>query len=70
MSVPGNQIFVKYEISSTVARRKGFTAFIQRIGISSYYGRGTNQNIYITVVIWYSNDIFLRFATVVAVVPW
>ena len=42
VSVPGNQIFVKYEISSTVARRKGFTAFIQRIGISSYYGRGAN----------------------------
>ena len=37
VSVPGNQILVEYEISSIVGRRKGFTAFIHRIGINSYY---------------------------------
>ena len=31
MSIPGNQMFVKFESSSTVAR-KGFRAFIHRIG--------------------------------------
>ena len=33
VSVPGNQMFVKFETSSTVAS-KGFTAFIHRIGIN------------------------------------
>ena len=31
VSIPGNQMFVKYETSSNVAR-KGFRAFIQKIG--------------------------------------
>ena len=31
VAVPGNQMFVKYETSSNVAR-KGFRAFIQKIG--------------------------------------
>ena len=32
VSVPGNQMFVKFETSSTVVR-KGFEAFIHKIGI-------------------------------------
>ena len=35
VSVPGNQMFVKFESSLNVAS-KGFMAFIQRIGINSY----------------------------------
>ena len=31
VSVPGNQMFVKFETSSTVTR-KGFKAFIHKIG--------------------------------------
>ena len=47
MSVPGNQMFVKYETSSTIAR-KGFTAFIHRIGINSYHQKFLkNQKNYI-----------------------
>ena len=35
VSVPGNQMFVKFEKSSTVAS-KGFMAFIYRIGIPKF----------------------------------
>ena len=34
VSVAGNQMFVKFETSSTVAARRGFRAYIHRIGIN------------------------------------
>ena len=44
VSVPGNQMFVKYETTSTVATR-GFKAFIHRIGINSYYYQNSLKNL-------------------------
>ena len=37
ISVPGNQVFIKFESNSTTFAKKGFKAFIDKIGMQYYH---------------------------------
>ena len=37
ISVPGNQMFITFESNSTILAKKGFKAFIDKIGVLYYH---------------------------------
>ena len=37
ISVPGNQMFITFESNSTIFAKKGFKAFIDKIGMLYYH---------------------------------